>query len=1175
MSNLPHPLGDTNPGEIFYPGSPTVTVADAAGAGGSRAVEYGEDGLSAAPNRMGYALGKNDEYMQARLESKIAKPEFTTFTPSGGSGGNYAFATVDVWVGDATYLPETQAIRDSLFSVLDSDYNELLDTSGNKVVVKEVRNAGDTASIVGDTAGGGGDGDGFYNVGGGALIKFKTVHPVTGAVVSDPYTIPDGTGVIIAHGISGTLDTLATGGSEHLMRDALVKGTIRNAHEIDGASFLVDGSRPMRGVLNMDGYNVENLVGLVGVPATSLTILSDDELNLKDTHLAAPVGFSQAGETGIHSIAPATWTSLVGALNSKTRVNESIHGNRPLNRTGAITYTGGTGAVNYPDLHINLGGDEVIIGGGSVTAANGSLEALVVDAGGSIQQRAAGAGVAGDVLISWHYWTGAAFTTAFDVRSAMDGRTESFDITVGDGLNGCDFTTLKQAVDFCTAAAAVWNVTIPNRILIIGNVSIDEQIEITIPTKIEGRCTAGSPFPSITCTGDPAINAIDCNGHKVEIKDVQFTWGHTANQNTGLGAILDPGDGSRLVGCTFSGAGFNWANGIIAGTNDRTRLFFQDCYFLDIVERGIDGGAYFNTTKITKCRFGSTGVTSLDAIRLQSVFNVIEDCIIDASAAVGGIILGPGGTAVRNKMTGDTTGVAIFLDDTLLTGAWEWTVKENRILSFLRCIDIATTVSIEPKVVIADNYLSICDVGIQLNNNSSLDPMSDFTIKGNTFDGCAVSGVNVAVASYCAFLNVIGNQYRSCGGTPIWIRGYASDVYVERNNVSGFGTGAGDSALKISMSGQYGDIQVLDNSLKTAVGQSTSAYIAVVSTDNVLFRGNQFDGSGTRMAGIDAGTADVSGLRVEGNKFLTLTICVTVATLTADRGAEIDNNVFDDFTTIAIRFIGGRGTKINNNTFRDAAGRPIYVNSDATHHVLACNITVNIFENVDGFQGGLVSQIDTASTLITGLKIEGNIFYDCGYTTSGQQSRVITAFVAAVIKGNIITATRGVDGTASNFTSAIYVNTPGCLIEGNQIVQDISANVVEDFYGIWCNAEGCIISSNVISITGTITTMTSVRAILCASAYTAGIEHDNNVVTGNLLSEWTGTGASNVFIQCDGDGCVLANNRAIGIGNGYDISAVGTGGMVIGNLASGAGSTVAGGTNYPSAGTLLTDLNKA
>ena len=46
-----------------------------------------------------------------------------------------AFTGVDLFVGGADYLPETQNIRDSLISVLDSNYNELIDTNGNKITV--------------------------------------------------------------------------------------------------------------------------------------------------------------------------------------------------------------------------------------------------------------------------------------------------------------------------------------------------------------------------------------------------------------------------------------------------------------------------------------------------------------------------------------------------------------------------------------------------------------------------------------------------------------------------------------------------------------------------------------------------------------------------------------------------------------------------------------------------------------------------------------------------------------------------------------------------------------------------------------------------------------------------------------------------------------------------------
>jgi len=114
---LPHPLGTAAIGDIFYPGTPSVIVADADGAAGSRAVEFGEDGTSASGNRGLYAIMKNATYMYNAFDEKLAKPVTALFMPAAGNGGSFTFTGIDVWVGNTSYA-DTQDTRNKLFVLL-------------------------------------------------------------------------------------------------------------------------------------------------------------------------------------------------------------------------------------------------------------------------------------------------------------------------------------------------------------------------------------------------------------------------------------------------------------------------------------------------------------------------------------------------------------------------------------------------------------------------------------------------------------------------------------------------------------------------------------------------------------------------------------------------------------------------------------------------------------------------------------------------------------------------------------------------------------------------------------------------------------------------------------------------------------------------------------------------
>lgn len=646
MSNLPHPLGDSTPGDLFYPGSPSVTVSDSPGAAGSRAVEYGEDGYSAAANRGLYALGKNDEYMQERLETKMAHISFTEWTPSGGNGDEYVFSAVDVFVGGSNYLPETQAIRESLISVLDGDYNELIDpATGDKIVVKEILNSAKTASIVGDPTAAGGDEDGFYNS--GATIHFRRAHPVTGVLGAD-YTIPNSTDVILVHGISGTLDTLATGGSEHLMRGAFVEGSIRSAQELPAGAFLLDGSRKAIGDFDMDTYA---MIGdtFYGHGSNPLQIgdASGERIWFRDAWQNcylnnAPSWDASGHETGLQG----AYTSILGSLNAATVVNQHWCGNRTTNKVGSFSYTDGTGQIDYPTLRLQLNGQYVVIPSDSITANNtgSTIEYLAITASGTIVKRTAAAVLATDIVVEEHVWNGSAFTSKYDLRWPVNNTQNTLEITCGDGA-GADFTDFADAVIVGRELARVGKEINQLKIRIIGTATWADVIELD-PAQDVALCISGdgSKQSIINLTADTRIDLDSTSsgsGVPVYCEGVCFNWASASDMSSGYYIFTQPGDGSRIKNCSFTYSSTGYGYGIISmGSASAVDIAISEC----IIDSWL---RIFYSTTSAVC----------DNLLIENC-----SCLCDsgAGATTAIYLAGRNGKIVRNVFDGDWSTIIEF-----------------------------------------------------------------------------------------------------------------------------------------------------------------------------------------------------------------------------------------------------------------------------------------------------------------------------------------------------------------------------------------------------------------------------------------------------------------------------------------------------------------------------------
>jgi hypothetical protein len=192
---LPFPHG-TAPGQIAN-GS-FFDNGDTPGSTGGRFVGFGEYGTSAITNRGLWALSCNIDYLYHNHSAPKANPAVAKFTSSGVA----QFTITDtVFCGDDTPplpLPEAMLL---LFAVLDDKYYTLTDGSGNDVRVTNVTLYRD---YMDDPV----YGEGFVA---NPTVTFCTVNPSTGAVVQDPYTIPNGVVVQVAYGSQSSLEDLPIG----------------------------------------------------------------------------------------------------------------------------------------------------------------------------------------------------------------------------------------------------------------------------------------------------------------------------------------------------------------------------------------------------------------------------------------------------------------------------------------------------------------------------------------------------------------------------------------------------------------------------------------------------------------------------------------------------------------------------------------------------------------------------------------------------------------------------------------------------------------------------------------------------------------------------------------------------------------------------------------------------
>lgn len=1140
---LPFPHGTTS-GDIGH--NANIDLTDTPGSTGGRFIGFGEEGISSIANRAHWALSANIDHCHDALESDLAVRAGDAFTVGGG-GQSSRQITGDVFVGDSGYPTGTPALIQAgmnlLFSVLDENYDELTDpTNGEQVFVKEVRDSTDVSDVY--------------------RTDFEVdpyVHFATAS--TDPYTIPAAQEVIILHGIKSSLEALPV--------DALTKFTVQSAEEVQAGTLLQDGSRPMTGNLDIDSNDIINPAAVTGAAAADLQVSSAQvlelvaatDLTLKDTNLSAAVPLSETAVASLYSPG-AAWTSLVGALNSKTRM-ASINGNRVLDVAGSVTFTGGSGQVDYPTLNVCLGGEYVVIAAGNVSAPAASARVLVVTAAGSVAQRDTLTGVSGDIPIAYYQWDGvAAFDFDYDIRQSFNSRTASFEITVGNALQGAQFSTLLDAIAFSNAVAKISGLDgVPKtKIRVLNDFNLFSPITIEAPVIVEGNMWSGAA-PYVSCSAFTTAHLINCAGYKVEFRNLNFTWDHSSDVASGYGAFADPGSDSIFENLNFDTNTNIWANIFVHNSNNRYNIRITNCLVDGVDEYFIDGGTYFHQAGVKHCNLINTVSSTSDAIDLRGNNNLVEQC--DIAGYNGGVLVGNRGRIVGNRLYSTNTLRAGAQFATTGTGPMSAAIRDNQITGYSAGVYVGITTAVTADVNIEGNTLLSNAVGIQTANDSNLDADSMINILYNTIDSSTFEGIEAGViASYVGNLRIIGNRISNATTTAIKLVGYSTSITVSKNYVPGYGSGAGDSALSIDMTSISGNSPLVsDNQFYTA-GASTSSVVVLCDEDWVRFHNNEIGKNGSIEAtrGIYSASSRV-GIKMVGNTFANLKVGVEMSSNTGVRAARITGNLFYDCSVQGIFYTGGSGLRIDGNTFDECAGQGIFLAGSGTENLNAAIVSNNTFQEVVGWPGAVAAIIiEGPATNANGTLIDGNSFYNCGDVT--HLTYVINLETPGVIRGNTFNQTQGHPSSAV-YTACIRAAGTNILVDGNWISQSV-ANLMQ-FAAIIMNSTEGICSNNLLYLSGT----NSIASAIIYGIWSGATTYVT--ISGNFIADWIGNGAgvTQRFIEATGD-YVCAHGNLMRDPNNYGANFSGTKGMFTGNrIVGGATSLNIAAAHYPAQGAVV------
>lgn len=963
---LPHPHGSSS-GQIGH--NANFDTGATPGSTGGKFVGFGEEGTSAVANRAAWALSENVDYLYQKIAKNLAVPAAASFTSSGQTTFQLSGS---VFAGDMSYPggpssdPEGMML---LFSVLDSQYNELTDANGNEVRVSQVRDTTNVTDVYQD---------GFVS---NPIVTFCTVNPSTGVVVQNPYSIPTSQSVRLLYAGLGNIENIAT--------DSLIRFKVSSAAEVSAGTVLQDGSRSMTGDLNLNSNKLLNVMELRGAIAANVLLRSqqnmalqgDQALTLKDQYLGAAVNLSQSGQTALGT---QFFTSIIGALNSAHTVLGNVAPNRSNNRTGAFTNTPAVPSIEYPALSVTINGELRTIASGSITISAPNLDAnsaLVVTSAGTVAAKTAASILDTDIpVLSFYFNTGTTtFTVFVDVRLPSVRNLNAAPVIVGS-VPGASFTDLGTAIDVVSRRNALAGTQKHTQIVVVGEATFNAQVNPTTPIHVLGLGISSDGFAeydrkavvTVSPSFTPGNDIIIADQRQLVLENLLFRWTNSTPQTSGkyLAKITAGRSALRRVSTTGT------FGGIVSTQLDIPRLDITECNFdLGTASSNIVSAAAGGTTP------SRVSIVDTEATTQGSLF------VYGGAPATNGLTL----VVERCKITRNAGGVAIYVSsstgnssrfhiaDNVAVGGASWFVNlysggtthirgnacsatalgiyVTGMAAIIEANDLALvngstgTFGIEvgstaTEPVVAKNRVTgTIDGGIRnyaqksIITNNQVNVVGRYGIYASNGDNINISNNTIDADNECIYVHsdvtdyaILGN---SCRGSTNGISAYGYQGKITDNNLfqhNGFG---------IQFSGQHTNIIISRNSF-SFVGGAETATPGVHAVVRV-------DGNG----------ADIEGVIISDNILrscgtVTKVLgCTMAAIAVKDCAATIRGNVMSDFFTTRdtndMSFIylddGSSGSVVEGNHIAqditdpvDVSLQGIYGKAATTDHVIVGNV---------------------------------------------------------------------------------------------------------------------------------------------------------------------------------------------------------------------------------------------
>jgi hypothetical protein len=939
-----------------------------------------------------------------------------------------------------------------------------------------------------------------------------------------------------------------------------------------------------------------------------VNLISNNGLvQFRDTYNPSYVPLND-GDVGVDGY----YSSMLTSLNSKSNVLGSFMGNRLLSKSGLFTYTAGTGQIDWPELDVVIDGEQRTIAAGNIIATSGAHATLVVTAAGTVVERQFYSELIGtDIPLEVHYWTGAAFTTAFDIRWEYNGTSRNVEISCGNSPN-CDFGEyeLDKACWLAQAFSAVsWEYDAGPSLVRIRGVArapttapYNIQLETGNGLRLEGEGpTMYSAIYSDETNGH-TVDLFDCNTASINVKNLSIV--HNGNiQADTLGAFKNPGNRSTFENVTITKEfGGTWdvgfANGLIwvnAYSFDLVidNVRFQACRHSAIMGSGTGTDfmnlGFLTDSEIRNCSVGQ-GVGQLYGIVANGRGNRIENCKITDSVETYGIIAG-GDNVVEDcqiRMTGAVTAgnACVFYRPTPLqvygrqlkiNNCYFWD-GEFGVLSY--AINDAGWIA---RVTVRDCDFYQIDKPIDFNDVLAVHGASSTTV-----DGCSFTDTNEFVAAYenIAKNKFINNTCTTVGGDGVYVRANAGCDIIN-NNFEGYGS-AGSQGHVIAVDLGSPSVQIKDNvigstgapaasiqvdlwrkcavsgntiigSANAATGISCNSWFFFIAVDlpaavNCMIKDNFIGYQGAAAIHLNRGTAVASvagGQVIEGNHFIGIP--------DGGRCVLVDNVSFVD---------------IRGNDFTDCGGSGVRVVGTSAAMGTNVHITENRFNNMAGRTSNSpynYAVVGIHGTYTHNYVVAMNRFINCGSTTgsAGLNQSVINVDGgdAGQILYNYIDGLVGISSASDqgDYSHGIYVG-PGysdnSQIIGNYVIKNFATTgqCSDKFYGIRCEGANLHITNNRVYFYGTAADTNNpdlVYGLLIGSSHQGMMVGVNYFDVACFVSGITLQRA--MFVNNDFS-CMVGN---YGRGGDMDFTAYNV--LIVGNYSGSGGSVVVASSalNYP------------